>query len=288
MSKEIASLSHSFESLQTTVLKELDSMKVTVSQLCEAVVGAYPERAIPKSIMAELQAALSSQDLFTVITRHSMWNYVNHHLLEHVVKKTVPQNNVLQREIEIHKASVETFLQRAPIHGYIDSYFNFTSGKAANVMPVHEFPPDPAMFVPFQFTLTLPSQSQSMGVIMRLQSHVMKHFSLPHPTLLLGAVSRGSTVVTFHFPRVELERVTSLPNLSSRFFSELNVESVTIDSQLQYQNRSLPLPTHEVLFHIFCSIISIYDHSVHSQAIPSMSEQHISSNLGQFPGEGGM
>ena len=265
VSKEIATLSHSFESLQTTVLKELDSMKVIVTQLREAVVSAYPDKAIPKSIMAEMQAALCSQDLFTVITRHGMWNYINHHLLEHVVKKTVPQNNLLQKEIEIHKASVETFLQRAPIHDYIDSYFNLISGKAANVMPVHEFPPDPAMFAPFQLTLKLPSQTQSMSVIVELQNYVMKHFSLPHPTLLLGAVSTGSTIVSFHFPCVELERVTSLANLSSKFFSELNVESVTIDCQLQYQNRSLSLATQEVLFHKFC-ICSIYDHSVYSHA----------------------
>jgi hypothetical protein len=183
-----------------------------------------------------------------------------------MVEKTVPQNNHLQNEIEVHKRKVESFLRRTPIHDYIDSCSELTSGKTSNVMPVHEFPPDPAMFVPFQLTFSDKLLSQSMGVIVRLQNHVMKHFSLPHPTLLLGAVSTGSTVVTFHFPRVELERVTSLANLSSRLFSELNVESVTIDNQLQYQNRSLALATHE--------------------ARPSVNEQHISSNLGQFPGEG--
>ena len=255
VSRDIATLSHSFESLKTTVLKELDSMKVTVTQLCEAVVSAYPDKAIPKSIMAEMQAALCSQDLFTVITRHGMWNYINHHLLKCMVEKTVPQNNQLQNEIEVHKAKVEFFFQ---IHDYIDSCSQLASGKTANVMPVHEFPPDPVMFVPLRLTLRDKLTSQSLGLILRLQNCLMKQFSLPRPTLLFGAVHMGSIVITFYFPRVQLERVCSLVNSSSSFLSELDVESVTIDNELQYQNESLTLAMHEVTSTSFSLLCIMY------------------------------
>ena len=104
------------------------------------------------------------------------------------------------------------------------------SGKIANIIPVHEFPPDPAIFALLQLTVRLLSQNQSLDIILQLHHHVMKHFSLPQPILLLGAVSRGSTVVNFHFPRVELKRVCSLAGKSGGFFTELNVESVTIDN----------------------------------------------------------
>ena len=127
-------------------------------------------------------------------------------------------------------------------------------------MPVHEFPPDPAMFVPFQLTFSDKLLSHSMGVIARLQNHVMKHFSLPHPTLLLGAVSRGSTVVSFHFPHVELERVSSLARKSSGFFSELNVETVSIDKR---GIGTLPAPVTQVSLNFLLSRVAIYVHKIH-------------------------
>ena len=244
--REIATLSHSFESLKTTVLKELDAMKVTVTQLREAVVSVYPKKAIPKSIMTEMQVTPCSQDLFTVITRHGMWNYINHHLLKCMVEKIVPQNNQLQNEIEVHKAKVESFFQKTPIHDYIDSCSQSASGKTANLMPVHEVPPDPAMFVPHRLTLRDKLTSQSLGLILRLQNCLMEQFSLPHPTLLFGAVHMGSIVITFYYPHVELERVRSLANSSSSFLSELNVKSVTNHNELQYQNESLTLAMLEV------------------------------------------
>ena len=243
MTTEIAALSHSFELLQDAVLKELDLTKSNVSQLCEAVAGVYPDKSIPRSVMTEMQAATGSHNLFTVITRHGTWNYINHHLLEYMVEKTLPQNNHLQNEIEVHKRKVEAFLKRTSIHDYIDSCSELALGKTSNVMPVHEFPPDPDMFVPFQLTFSDKLLSQSMGVIVRLQNHVMKHFSLPHPTLLLGAVSTGSTVVSFHFPHVELERVSSLARKSSGFFSKLNVETVSIEN---HGIGTLPAPVTQV------------------------------------------
>ena len=108
VSTEITTLSHSFELLQEAVLKELNLTKSNVSQLHEAVAGVYPDKAIPKSIMTEMQAATGSHNLFAVITRHGMWNYINHHLLEYMVEKTLSQNNHLQNEIEVHKRKVET------------------------------------------------------------------------------------------------------------------------------------------------------------------------------------
>ena len=246
MSREIVTLAQSFESLQAAVIKELDSATVKVPQLHKAVVSMYPDKAIPKSITVEMQAALCTRDLFTVIKRHGMWNYINYHLLECVVERLVPQNDQLRKQFAVHKDNVAQFVQKTPIHSYIDSCSHLASETTANVMPVHQFPPDPAMFASLNLTLPLSSQSQRLSVILQLQNHVMKHFSFPHPTLLLGAVSRGSTVVSFHFPRVELERVCSLANSSSRFFTQLNLQSVTIDNQFQYRNESLALMTHEV------------------------------------------
>ena len=291
MTSEITALSHSFELLQETVLKELDLTKSNVSQLCEAVAGVYPDKAIPRSVMTEMQAATGSHNLFAVITRHGMWNYINHRLLEYMVEKTVPQNNHLQNEIEVHKRKVEAFLKRTPIHDYIDSCSELASGKTSNVMPVHEFPPDPAMFVPFQLTFSDKLLSQSMGVIVRLQNHVMKHFSLPHPTLLLGAVSTGSTVVSFHFPSVELERVSSLARKSSGFFSELNVETVSIDN---HGIGTLPVPMTQVSLKSILFQVTTYSYTQKSlfvpgpmQTMPSGGEQQVRPIHGQFPGERG-
>ena len=243
LNEEIATLAQSFESLQTIVFNELNLTKMDVKHLREAVLGVYRNKAIPRSIMTEIQAALCSRDLFTVITRHGMWSYINHHLLECMVEKVVPQHGHLQKEITMYKMNVMKFVKKTPISDYIDTCFQIASGKIANVMPVHVFPPDPAMFVLLQLTVKLHSRNQCLDIILQLQNHVMKHFSLPHPTLLLGAVSRGSIVISFHFPRAELKRVCSLAGKSGGFFTELNVESVTIDNQ---HIKTLTLLTHEV------------------------------------------
>ena len=144
-------------------------------------------------------------------------------------------------------------------------------------MPVHEFPPDPAMFVPFQLTFSDKLLSQSMGVIMRLQNHVMKHFSLPQPTLLLGAVSTGSTVVSFHFPRVE-ERVSSLARKSSGFFSELNVETVSIDN---HGIGTLPAPVTQVSLKSLLFQFAMYVHFL-CLAPCRLCQAGMNNKLGQF------
>ena len=120
-----------------------------------------------------------------------------------------------------------------------------------------------------------------MAIILKLQNHVMKHFSCPHPTLLLGAVSRGSTVVNFYFPRVELERFGSLAKSSSRFFKELNIiEFITIDNQLCYQNESLALVTLKVTnLHYIASLIILYTLRLEQVGVTSKSVQIMINSL---------
>ena len=107
MNEEIATATQSFESLQTAVLNELDLTKMNVRYLHEAVIGVYPDKAIPRSIVSEMQAVLCSKDLFTVITRHGMWNYINHHLLECMVEKVVPQHgpNSFRKDCKYHSST---------------------------------------------------------------------------------------------------------------------------------------------------------------------------------------
>ena len=240
VNEEIVTLAQSFESLKTSVLKELDSMNVTVQQLHEVVAGVYPDNAIPKPMMVEIEAASSHHDFFTVITRHGMWNYINHHLLECIVEG-VPRENQLRKELAQHKEKVEEFAQKTPIHDYIDSCSSQVSATTANVLPVDHYAPDPAMFASFQLKLDLSIKSQSLQVILALQSRVMKQFSFPHPTLLLGAINRGSVVINWHFPRVEMERVCSVANSSQYFFKELNMKAVNIDNQFQYGDGKLAI-----------------------------------------------
>ena len=247
MNAEIATLAQSFESLKSSVLKELNAMNVTVKQLHEVVVAVYPDGAIPKELMGEMEAASSSQDFFAVITRHGMWNCINHHLLESIV----PQDNQLQKELEQHKGGVTEFVQNTPILDYIDLRSIKTSEKTANILPFDQYPPDPVMFAPFQLKLGLSAENQNLTVIFSLQNHVMEQFSFLPPTLLLGTVSRGSIAITLHFPRVKMERVCAVAHSSGEFFKENAVEAANVDNQFQYQQTISQydevIPTHTTL-----------------------------------------
>ena len=235
MNTEIATLAQSFESLKSSVLKELNTVNVTVKRLHEVVVGMYPDGAIPQKIMVKMEAASSSQNFFAIITRHGMWNCINHHLLESVGKKAVPQENQLQKELERHKGHVVEFAQNTSILDYIDLCSMKASEKTANILPFNQYAPDPVLFAPFQLKLKLSTENQSLAVILALQNHVMGQFSFFPPTLLLGTVSRRSTAITFHFPRVEMERVCAVAKSSGEFFEEHAVETANIDNQFQYQ-----------------------------------------------------
>ena len=231
----IATLAQSFESLKSSVVKELNAVNVTVKRLHEVVVGVYPDGAVPKQLMMEMEAASSSQDFFAIITRHVMWNCISYHLLESVVGKAVSRDNQLQKELEQHKGHVVEFAQRTPVLDYIDLCSMKTSEKTANILPFDQYAPDPAMFAPFQLKLKLAPENRSLTVVLALQNHVMKQFSFLPPTLLLGTVSRGSIAITLHFPRVEMKRVCAVTNSSSEFFKEHDVEAAYIENQFQYQ-----------------------------------------------------
>ena len=231
VNEDITTLAQSFESLKSSVVKELNAVNVTVKGLHEVVVGVYPDGAIPKKLMMEMEAASSSHDFFAIITRHGMWNCINYHLLESIV----PRDNQLQKKLEQHKRRVVEFAQNTPVLDYIDICSMKASEKTANILPFDQYAPDPVMFAPFQLKLKLSAENQSLTDILALQNHMMKQFSFFPPTLLLGTVSRGSIVITLHFPRVEMKRVCSLAKSSGEFFKEHAVEGANIDNQFQYQ-----------------------------------------------------
>ena len=235
MNAMITTLVQSFESLKSSVLKELNAVNVTVQRLHEVVVGVYPDGAVPKKLMVEMKAASSSQDFFAIITRHGMWNCINHHLLESVVENAVPRENQLQKRLKQHKGSVAEFVQKTPVLDYIDLCSMKASEKTANVLPFDQYAPDPVMFAPFKLKLKLSTENRSLTVVLALQNHVMKQFSFLPPTLLLGTVSRGSIAITLHFPRVEMERVCAVAHSSGEFFKEHVVETANIDNQFQFQ-----------------------------------------------------
>ena len=235
MNEGIATLAQSFESLKSSLLKELNALNVTVKQLHKVLVAVYPDSAIPKKLMVEMEAASSSQDFFAIITRHGMWNCINHHLLESIVEKAVPQDNQLQKELEQHKGHVVEFAQKTPVLDYIDFCSMKASEKTANVLPFDQYAPNPAMFAPFQLKLKLSAENHSLTDVLAIQNHVIRQFSFLPPTLLFGTVSRGNIAITLHFPRVEMERVCAVAKSSGEFFEEHAVEAAKIDNQFQYQ-----------------------------------------------------
>ena len=240
---EMIALAQSFHTLKLSVSKQIDAMNVTIKKLHKVVVSLYPHAAIPNPMMAKLEGALNCQEYFTIITKHGMWSYINYHLLQCLVERLVPQDSGMTKEIAMHGSNVMEFVAKTCIDDYIDSVSRKTS-KTTEVD--HATRPAPAMFAPFQFRLKPYFQRKSMRTILTLQGRVMKHFSLPHPTLLLDSIRKGSTIIDFQFVQVEMERVYSVADTSSGFFRDLNVESVTIGNQFQHQYDAPTPAMHEV------------------------------------------
>ena len=227
---EIAMLAQSFESLKTSASRK-ENLKT--KQIHKYLIRLYPDNAIPKPVAVELESAHSSLDYFSILTRHGMWSYINHHLLEIIIKEMVPRDNELRKQIVQYRDEVDIFARNTAIHDYIDLHQMQAVEAVANVMPVDLHAPYPEMFTFFQMKFELSFANKSLKHILTIQQQLMKHFSLPHPTLLLGKVSRGSVAINWYFPRVETERICSVANSSEYFFRELNVIQVNIDDNFK-------------------------------------------------------
>lgn len=94
--------------------------------------------------------------------------------------------------------------------------------------------PDPELFSCLMTKVELATQLDKLSHVLELQSHLMNHFSFPHPTLLLGNISSGSVVINWHFPVVETERTSSIAVSSSVFYKEHNIVQVMINDRLVY------------------------------------------------------
>ena len=230
---EIAMLAQSFESLKTSASQKLEFENLKTKQIHKYLIRLYPDNAIPKPVAVELESAHSSLDYFSILTRYGMWSYINHHLLKMIIEEMVPRDNELRKQIVQYRDEVDIFACNTAIHDYIDLHQMKAVEAVANVMPVDLHAPYPEMFTFFQMKFELSFANKSLKHILTIQQQLMKHFSLPHPTLLLGEVSRGSVAINWYFPQVETERICSVANSSEYFFREFNVIQVNIDDNFK-------------------------------------------------------
>ena len=162
---------------------------------------------------------------------------MNCHLLKCIVEKFMPHGDEEQKQMKSYIAELEHFASATPIHKYIDVcqvLATAPKSKKENLVPVDMYTPSPELFSCLKIKIELIAQHDKLSYVLKLQGHLMKHFSLYHPTLLLGSVTRGSVVIAWHFPVVETKHILPTAVSSSAFYKEHNIMQVTLDGDLVY------------------------------------------------------
>jgi len=197
----------------------------------------FPQNSIPNPVAEEMEAAPDTQSLFSIFTRHGMWNYMNYHLLKSFVDEFMPHDDEQQKQLKCYIKELEEFAGATLIHEYIAVCQVLTAApksKQESLVPVDVHSPDPELFLHLTTKVELTAQLEKMSHVLALQGHLMKHFSLPHPTLLLGSIRSGSVVINWHFPVAEIKRISSTAASSSDFFKEHSILQVTVGDQVVY------------------------------------------------------
>ena len=179
----------------------------------------------------EMEAAPDTQSIFSILTRHGMWSYINYHLLEKIVDEYMPHDDEQQKQLKCYIEELEKFAGDTRIHEYIAVCQVLTAApkpKQESLVPVDTHSPDPELFSCLTTKVELTAQLDKISHVLALQGHMMKHFSLSCPTLLLGSIRCGSVVINWHFPMAEIKRISSTAASSSDFFKEHSILQVTV------------------------------------------------------------
>ena len=235
----MSSLSQSFQSVQSSAAKKINVASIDLTKLVHFLISLYPRNSIPNPMAEEMEAAPDTQSLFGILTRHGMWSYVNYHLLEGIMNEYMSHDDEQHKQMKCYIAELEQFARATPILEYIAICQIFTAvpkPKQESLVPVDTHSPDPELFSCLTTKVELTTQLDKISHVLALQSHLMKHFSLPHPTLLMGSIRSGSVVINWHFPMTEIKRIssTAASMASSDFFKEHSILQVTVGDQLVY------------------------------------------------------
>ena len=236
MQVEISTLVQSFQSAQSSVAKKIQGTSIDLKKMHHFLIGLYPPYAIPNPMVEEMEAAPTTQSLFSILTRRGMWNYMNYHLLACIVDHYMPHDEE-QKHMKCYIAELELFARTTPINEYIVACQVLTTAsksKQESLVPVDTHSPDPELFSCLTTKVELTAQLDKLSHVLALQGHMMKHFSLPHPTLLLGSIRSGSVMINWHFPMAEIKRISSTAASSSDFFKEHSILQVTVGDQAVY------------------------------------------------------
>lgn len=237
MREDLSALSQLYESVQTSVSKKIDAICMNKTKLHHFLIEIYPPNTIPNPIIDEMEAASSTKSLFCILTRCGMWSYVNYHLLECIVNEYIPHDDEVQKQLQHYIRQLEVFARTASIHVYIDACRMFSAASLSDQgkeIPVDIYIPDPALFTCLKIKIQVRAPKQLIHLL-KLQGHLTKQFFLPHPTLLLGEIGRGSVLVKWYFPAVETGRILTSASSCSDFYREHNIVQVNINDQLVYE-----------------------------------------------------
>ena len=235
--KEMSSLTQSFQSVQSSAAKKIDAASIDLTKLVHFLISLFPRNSIPNPVAEKMEAAPDTQSLFSILTRHGMWSYINYHLLKSFVDEYMPHDDEQQKQLKCYIAELEEFTGTTRIHEYIAECQVLTAApkpRQESLVPVDTHSPDPELFSCLTTKVELTAQLDKISHVLALQGHMMKHFSLSRPTLLLGSIRCGSVVINWHFPMAEIKRISSTAASSSDFFKEHSILQVTVGDQVVY------------------------------------------------------
>ena len=218
-----------FASLVAKTFETLRENPATTETLQVFLVQLYQSESFVSSV---LDPTMTLKETFFEIAQQGLWNYLNYHLLQQVIKEFARYNQDLQTKLQEYKQDLNGFKLVTKLKEYMSTYQSENESSllttAGDLLPPPN--PNPALFKRLSVKVKLKISEQSFRYIDELWDSVADTLLLPHHVVLLEEVAKGCVCVTWRLPSVPhiIEKIHQCP---SSLAEKWGVLTVTMDDE---------------------------------------------------------
>jgi len=228
--RNIQNMKGKFASLLTLAEQKLKSLPVDIEDLrLHLIVKCSPSESLEPSagvnINTILGAATSIDAIFSALTTHRLWDHLNYHLLQSIVKEFASRDEELNSQVEQYQRDVTEFLESTKIKDYLMAVRSDTLA-AENVLET----PNPGVFSELSFKVDANITELTFQYIDNLGKSLAAQFCLPTPALLFHEITEGSFTVTWRVLSHLVPHLRIKVPENASFFDKKQIRKVTIFS----------------------------------------------------------
>jgi len=217
-----------FTSLLCLAKQKLKSLQIDVEDLRLHLIVEYsPSDSLGASaggnISTILGAATNIDAIFSALTTHRLWDHLNYHLLQSIVKEFASGDEELKLQVEQYQRDVTEFLVSTKIKDYMEAVRSDTLAAESMLEA-----PNPELFSELSFKMDAKIMEYPLQYVDNLSKVLAEQFHLPVSMLLFHKITESCLTVNW---RVLSNLVpflrTKVPE-SASFLGQTQVLKVTL------------------------------------------------------------